>query len=84
MLNRGHAGLAMDAEHQKLVGQTDIHDPVPETQGLRDKLPGEATTRASHGEIMARRRFQNRSGRANSGGCEFGIPIQLAAANVNA
>jgi integrase len=37
----------------------DIHNPVLETHALHDMLPGEATTRASHGEIMARRRFQS-------------------------
>jgi hypothetical protein len=32
---------------------------MPEARALRDMLPSEATTRASHGEIMARRSFQN-------------------------
>src|SRR5579872_366363 len=36
-----------------------IDSRVSEAQALRDMLRGEATTRASHGEIMARRRFQN-------------------------
>src|ERR1700686_5020730 len=36
----------------------DIHSRVAKAQPLRDMLAGEATTRASHGEIMARRRFQ--------------------------
>jgi integrase len=37
----------------------DIHNRMPEAQALRDMLPSEATTRASHGEITARRRFQS-------------------------
>jgi hypothetical protein len=35
------------------------HNPRAEAQALRAMLPPEATTRASHGEAMARRRFQS-------------------------
>ena len=37
----------------------EIHNPRVEPQAVCDTLLPEATTRASHGEIMARRRFQS-------------------------